>query len=437
MSLGLLAVVLVPAVHFGMIWREGYVPELTTQRTNLTLATTFLVGTLFALRQLHVLRRVEESAHLELQARQRLLRAERMSAIGMLVAGVAHEINNPLTGILGQAELLARRSTDERTRSGLQVIHENAERCARIVRNLLIFARGSQSERGIVSLSELVRQVLDLENHDLRLRGIDVSLDLNSDARVYGDGGQLQQVLVNLFNNAVHAIGQRPGAHRLRIAAAPVAKDRVRLEVHDDGPGIPSHLRDEVFKPLFTTKPQGEGTGLGLAICQDIVTGHGGTIALVDPSGGGALFRIELPVNAPAATAPGPPPEPPLMSLAGARVLVVDDEESVRELIAEILVDAGCAVESSASAEEAVSALGRGFDVVVCDLRMPGIGGAGLHLRTVEESPALRHRFVFVTGDTADPDTWSFLNASGCETVEKPFATKALLEAVARTLARS
>jgi signal transduction histidine kinase len=178
MVLALPAVVLVPAIHFVTIQLEGGLSGVAALRLRATLLTTALLGGLFLMRQIHVLKRVEEASRREMEMRQRLLRAERVSAIGMLVAGVAHEINNPLAVVVGQAEVLGRRVSDDANRSRIDAIRDNAERCGRIVRNLLLFARGSSAERGVVNLAELVRQVGELETHDLSMRNIVLELGL-------------------------------------------------------------------------------------------------------------------------------------------------------------------------------------------------------------------------------------------------------------------
>jgi CheY-like chemotaxis protein len=282
-----------------------------------------------------------------------------------------------------------------------------------------------------VDLTPLVRQVLELEAHDLRVRGIEVFTDLDRTARIHGDAGQLQQVLVNLISNSVHAMSRARRCGTLRIRLRVIDDRLVRIEIADDGPGIPAHSQ-----PLFTTKPPGEGTGLGLPICQDIVRTHGGSLALLDAPGGGLLVRIDMPVGEPEASREEPDSARAPQELGGRRVLVVDDEPLVRDLLAELLRDAGCRVTAADSGEAALAVLRETEpDVVVSDVRMPGLGGAELYRRASEIRPELRHRFLFVSGDTADPDTWSFLSGSGCESVQKPFQSDAVLAAVTRTLA--
>jgi signal transduction histidine kinase/ActR/RegA family two-component response regulator len=409
-------------------------PVLVRQRSALTLVTLLAVVSLFLARQLWLLSRLEDAARAELGARVHLQRTERMSAVGMLVAGVAHEINNPLTSILGHAELLQRRPYEPADPGKIEQIREAAERCARIVRNLLLFARDTGAERRPLDLSELVRRVTEMEANELRVRGVKLQLELAASVRVVGNAGQLQQVLVNLVTNALHAISGKSGAGRLRIMVA-ASGPQALLEVEDDGPGILPELREEVFRPLYTTKAAGEGTGLGLAICRDIVVGHGGTLNVTSGAWRGALFRIALPLpEAPPLleSAPSPPPQ----DLPGLRVLVVDDEPSLRELMARVLQDAGCEITAAADGESALSALAFDPDVVVSDVRMPVMGGALLYERCRAQKPHLQERFVFITGDTASRETWQFLADSGCETLQKPFGVDTLVEAVGRVARR-
>ena len=242
-------------------------------------------------------------------------------------------------------------------------------------------------------------------------------------------------MLVNLVTNGLHAIALKPGAHRLRLSVRPFGPSAV-VEVEDDGPGIEAELREEVFKPLYTTKPPGEGTGLGLAICRDIVTSHDGSLTASSGAFGGALLRIVLPL----ADVPTPAPPralPTPHDLAGLRVLAVDDEASLREVMAHILEDAGCEVRLAADGDSALEGLDFGPQVVVSDVRMPGLGGARFYARCLERRPDLVDRFVFVTGDTASRETWEFLADSGCETLQKPFTAKALVAAVQRVVQRA
>jgi two-component system NtrC family sensor kinase len=229
-----------------------------------------------------------------------LIQTEKMAAVGQLVSGVAHELNNPLTSISGLSEfLLQHATTSERDREHLQVIHEQAERAARIVQNLLTFARKGPTDVGDVDLSDVAQRVISLMAYELRLRKVELAADLASGlAPVRGDRYQLQQVMLNLITNAVQAVSQnaadRPRTIRVRTVAAP---GRVLFSVEDSGPGVPEEAVPHIFDPFFTTKEPGEGTGLGLSITFGIVEGHNGRIEVRRSAGGGAVFEVSLPTS--------------------------------------------------------------------------------------------------------------------------------------------
>lgn len=419
-------------VHLAQILAGSDPPGLVHQRSALTFGTLVLVAGLFLGRQLRLLSRLEEAARTEMETRVRLQRTERMGAVGMLVAGVAHEINNPLTAILGHAELLLRRPHEPLDPGQVEQIREAAERCARIVRNLLLFARDPGAEREVLNLTDLARRVAELEANELRVRGVRLQLELGEEVQVQGNAGQLQQVLVNLVTNALHAVAGKPGAGRLRLAVHADRDARAVVELEDDGPGIPPELREEVFKPLFTTKAAGEGTGLGLAISRDIVSSHAGTLTAGSGAWGGAVFRLELPLVQPSPPGATTVEVAVAADLSGLRVFVVDDEPSLREVVARILKDAGAEVAAAGDGETALRSLAFAPRVVVSDVRMPGMGGGRFYERCLQQEPRLRGRFVFITGDTASRETWEFLAESGCETLQKPFSGEVLVAAVAR-----
>src|SRR5678815_3826640 len=315
-----------------------------------------------------------------------------MAALGQTISGVAHELNNPLATILSWAERLSERTLDDNSRRGVEVILAESERAARIVRNLLTFARKRQSTRAMIDVNHVVRETLALRAYEQRLTNIEVFTALAADLpQVFADAHQIQQVLLNLVINAEQAMVSANGRGSLGIRTWHDAeRDAVVLEVTDDGPGISAEMRGKIFDPFFTTKEVGQGTGLGLTVAYAIVQEHGGRIwveakpvGLPRRSGeaakAGASFFIELPVtgqhlNAPAARAAQQPIS--LEAFKGLRVLVVEDEPALAVAVSEALADAGFTVDRAADGEEGLTRLTEArYDLIVCDLKMPRIDG--------------------------------------------------------------
>ncbi len=270
--------------------------------------------------------RKRAEAELERQ-RQILHQNEKMSALGSLLAGVAHELNNPLSVVVGHAGLLEELAPDEATRERAAKIRSSADRCARIVRTFLAMARSKPTQRGPVQLEATIDAALEIVAYGLRTGGVEVVRTPRPDLPlVWADADQLHQVFANLFVNAQQALQSVSGPRQLRISTSYDA-DTVSVEVADNGPGIPREVGQRVFDPFFTTKPQGVGTGVGLSVCHGIVTAHGGEISLRNESGPGAVFVVRLPrsrVGAATVT-----PEEPVVSWRRGRILVVDDEPDI------------------------------------------------------------------------------------------------------------
>jgi PAS domain S-box-containing protein len=370
--------------------------------------------------------------------REALLRSERLATIGELLGGVAHELNNPLTVILGQASLLTQMVPDGPVAERARRIQDAAERAARIVQTFLAVVRDTPLERTEVSLNQVVREATQLLGYQLRVATIKVVLDL-SDALpvVWGDAHQLHQVVVNLLTNAYQAVRGSAPPRRIRLSTAfDAERARVVLEVADTGPGIPAAICLRIFEPFFTTKPVGVGTGLGLSVCRDILREHHGTIDLVEGSAPGATFRIVLPISVPAA-APADRDAGASPLATGASILLVDDEPEVLSTLAEILTHAGHRVETAADGVHALKRLdSRSFDVIVSDVRMPGLDGPGLYAEIERRFPSLRERIVFLTGDTMSTETREFLQRIDAVSLGKPFLVTRVIQAIQRALGR-
>jgi two-component system NtrC family sensor kinase len=364
-----------------------------------------------------------------------LLQAEKMAALGQTISGVAHELNNPLATILSWSERLSQTTPlDPGIRRGIDVILGEAERAARIVRNLLTFARKRQTTRSMVDVNQVVRETLNLRAYEQRLSNITVIPALAAGLpQVFADGHQVQQVLLNLIINAEQAMLGASGRGILVVRTWHDAeREAVVLEINDDGPGIPGDVQPKIFDPFFTTKEVGKGTGLGLTVAYAIVQEHGGRIRLESRPESGTSFYVELPIVGarlpPRAVRTRPEGAE---SIAGAVVLVVEDESALAAVVTECLLDAGYIVERAADGEEALARIdARRFDLVVCDLKMPRLDGRAFHRQLAIRAPDLAKRVIFVTGDVAGTDAEGFLEESGCRWLAKPFRLGDLLQAV-------
>jgi two-component system NtrC family sensor kinase len=369
-----------------------------------------------------------------------LLQAEKMAALGQTISGVAHELNNPLATILSWAERLADRPASERSiRGGLETIRSEAERAARIVRNLLTFARKRQTTRLMVDVNQVVRETLALRAYDQRLTNISIIDALAAGLPlVFADSHQLQQVLLNLILNAEQAVLSASDRGALVVRTWHSAeREAVVLEINDDGPGVPEELQPKIFDPFFTTKEAGKGTGLGLTVAYAIVQEHGGRIRLESRPSVGASFFVELPVAGgrltPGAAAPAPGIVQPV---SGAAVLVVEDEAPLAAAVTDALRDAGYVVAHASDGEQALAMLHRqSFDAVICDLKMPRLDGKAFYRSLAECRPALSQRVVFVTGDVAAADAAAFFDETGCRWLAKPFRLSDLLRTLREVMA--
>jgi PAS domain S-box-containing protein len=370
------------------------------------------------------------------QAEQALRQTEKLAAMGSLLAGVAHELNNPLSVILGQAEMMRRTAGSGPLAQKADQIAQAAGRCASIVGNFLALARQRPPERRRVALNEVVREVLDVVTYPLRMDGVDVVLDLDPELPVLvGDPHQLHQVVLNLMTNAQDAMRGKDGPRMMVVATSfDPGSERVCLEVSDTGPGIPADVRSRLFEPFFTTKPPGQGTGLGLSLCQGIVENHGGRIQAESEEGKGALFRVELPLELrrDAEPAAGAGAE---TGQKGGKILVVDDEANVAGVLADMLAVDGHRIDVAPNGALALDRLRQGsYDLVLSDIRMPELDGLGLYQEVRRLHPEMARRFVFLTGDRLSSETGKFLATAGAPSLGKPFHLDEVLSVVRRML---
>ena len=373
---------------------------------------------------------------------EQLLQSEKMSAIGQLIAGVAHDLNNPLASVVGFSDLLGEAAdVPPRLAEPLAVIRQEAERASAIVRNLLSFARRQEGERQLQSIRPILESTHQLLKNQLLAARIELTLTFEPGLpQVEVHANQIKQVFVNIINNAAQAITttRRDGGGRIEIVAR-CEPDGVSVSIGDNGPGIPEAVAQRVFEPFFSTKSEGEGTGLGLSICLGIVKEHGGNIT-VEPggagSGRGATFTVELPTGVRAALSPGSggvKDEPsPAERQEHLRVLVVDDEPHILHYMQATLESWGHEVVVARDGSQALKrALMQPFDLIICDLRMPRLGGREMFQTLARMHPAVADRIIFATGDTVRGDTLQFLEELGRPFLQKPFKLDALRRVLA------
>jgi PAS domain S-box-containing protein len=347
---------------------------------------------------------------------EQLIQAEKLAAMGQMLAGVAHELNNPLTAILGVTELLReRQGGDASTKRQLELTHRQARRAALIVQNLLEFSRPASPHKRPLDLNNLLERTIQLQEHSLRRNNIEVDFHPQADLPfVLGDANQLIQIFLNLITNAEQAIREVRGSGRIRIRAGRHG-NQLTITVQDDGVGIRPEALPRIFDPFYTTKRPGGGTGLGLSICMSIIREHGGNIEAAALPAGGSAFTVYLPaVSAQDAGTLSSPSEaevdssqavrPMADSFKGRSVLVLDDEESLRMLLQEGLSVHGLSVDCAATTEEALVLLQRSsYDVILCDLHLSSGGfsvdGREAASRILAAAGAQKPALIYMTGD--------------------------------------
>ncbi len=367
-----------------------------------------------------LLQDVHERLHTAEQEQSRLRseaeRDEKLRALGVLVSGVAHELNNPLTAILGFAEELG--DPEQGAYAG-QIVREQAERCRGIVRSLSSLAGECVHPREVVDCRAVVERVARGFAPQLQDSGVALQLVLSEVPAIIADPTAIEQVIANLITNALQ-VSPLDGTVRIAVSADAAT---VVIDVDDQGPGVPHELRTRLFEPFFTTKAPGRGTGLGLAVAFAIMRAHAGQIVVDEkPSGRGARFRLRLPIanreqieRATIHTQPAP-------RVTRRRLLVIDDEAAIRAVLRRRGQQLGWDVDAVDCAEEALQRLAdRRYDVVLCDVRMPGIGGQGFHQQLRKRAPNMLDRCLFFSGEVASPDVTAFAASLSAPMITKPF----------------
>jgi PAS domain S-box-containing protein len=432
------------------------VPLFTHERIIGALAVTDRAGREFTPEELQALQALADQAALAFEnarlyesARDSLVRlretqaqlvqAAKMSALGQLVSGVAHELNNPLSVIIGYGQLLLARETPEPLRRPVELMVSQGDRMAKIVRNLLYFARQRPPERGAVDIHMVLEQTLALRLNQLTLSGITVEKDFAKPLPVInGDGQQLEQVFLNLLLNAEQAILEaKPGGRiLLRTRVRPDGR-AIFADVIDDGPGIAPDALPRVFEPFFTTKVVGMGTGLGLSVSYGIAEEHSGRLS-VQSRPGETIFTLELPVTEVREYSQDPAARRPPVSGIGRAALVVEDEPSVQDFVVTLLGETGWRVDVASGGRDGFECVRRNaYDLIVSDMRMPEGDGEEFYRKVLRHDRKLARRFIFITGDTANSEAWSFLEGTDTPVLEKPFSPHSFEDAVHRVLPAS
>jgi two-component system, NtrC family, sensor kinase len=376
---------------------------------------------------------------------QQLIQSEKLSAVGEFVAGVAHELNNPLAAVMGFSEMLKESDTNQKNRRHLEIIFKSAQRCQKIVQSLLSFARRHKPERKPVCVNNTVEAVLEIVAYPLRTSNVEVVTQFDATLPiVFADDHQLQQVILNIVNNGRQAIEEHGTQPRGLIKIITEASgETVRVIINDNGPGIPEDNLARIFDPFFTTKKVGSGTGLGLSLCYGIVHEHGGTITALNRPGGGATFIIELPaMRLPGDTTEllraNEPKKNSDAEGAGKKILVIDDEQPILDMLRECLSGCCYEVDTVGDGREALEQLSQNhYDVTLCDWKMPGLNGRQVYEHLRDRRPEACRRFVFISGDVVNETMRGFLEKENRLCISKPFTLSDVHDAIQQTISET
>ncbi len=373
-------------------------------------------------------RALEQKAHL----------ASRLTSVGMMASGIAHEINNPLTGVIGFSQLLMQKDLPQDIKEDVEIINDGAKRVGSIVKRLLTFARQQMLERAYVNINEVVMTTLDLRIYEMETSGIKVTTELDPNLPgTIADSSQLQQAFLNIIINAEAAVKEARDKGHLGVKTEKI-DDSIRVSFKDNGPGIAKGDLERIFDPFFTTRQVGEGTGLGLSICHGIVSEHGGRIYAESKLGKGATIFVELPiVRKPEQLELTEPAAPDSGAIPTARILAVDDEPTILQFLSRVLTEEGHQVETADNAEDAMTRLkANEYDLILLDIKLRDVSGTELYKRIRKAARSVARKVVFITGDVMGADTKGFLSRTKALHITKPFDTEQLKRDISRILAQ-
>jgi PAS domain S-box-containing protein len=357
--------------------------------------------------------------------------ASRLATVGQMAAGICHEINNPLTAVLGYSDLLTTQDLPEDIKQEFEYIREGSRRIANIIRQLLAFSRETKPERKMVDINDIVENMLKLREYELRIANITVLTELAPDLPfTLADAGQLQQVFINIVLNAEAEMKLAHGQGTLLIKTEYV-DDTIRILFKDDGPGIPNENMDRIFEPFFTTRKVGEGTGLGLSVCHGIIKEHNGRIYVRSEQGKGATFIVELPLLIESKRQEMPstaPQEVQQICTRKGNILIIDDEPRLLQFLERFLTTKGHDVDAVDNANDALRAFNnKRHDLILMDILMPEIGGIELYKEFERTDKSVADRVLIMTGDILGKSTRTFLSKTSAPYIEKPFDADALM----------
>ena len=383
-----------------------------------------------------------ERLYTDLKSTQdQLIQSEKLASLGQLVSSIAHEINNPLTPILGYSQMLLAQPDieDDKRDRFLQVIHQSADKVRKIVENLLSFARKDKPQREYADVNEILDSAIEFRQYQLNLENIDVVRNFDPKLpKTMLDSNQIQQVFTNIILNAYHAMtSSRQHDGRLEVTSGVNDAGMIEVTFKDTGPGVPADIQNKIFDPFFTTKPTGVGTGLGLSVSYGIVKEHDGSITVEsDAEEGGTVFRVTLPVLDIKDYLGVDEEEDSNLEIEtvdtknGRTVMIVEDEELVTALVTGILESDGYGVEVAVNGEEALSKVGEAvYDFIVCDIKMPQMNGKEFYRRLKAMNTGLERRILFITGDPST-ETLDFIEETGNRFLSKPFKIEEFREVI-------
>jgi len=374
----------------------------------------------------------------EKQLQEEINISSRLASVGEMAAGIAHEINNPLTGVIGYSGLLLQKGLPEDMRKDVNTIYEGAQRVASIIRRMLTFARQQKQEQNPTDINDVLEATLELRAYALDSNNIKVIKQLESDLpKTIADAGQLQQVFLNIILNAETEMINAHKGGNLFIKTEKV-DSTIRISIKDDGPGILEENLDKVFNPFFTTREVGQGAGLGLSVSHGIITQHGGKIYIESEPGKGATFVIELPIviKEEQLEMEVPTTEMPT-AVSRARILVVDDEPIVQQYLTDILTDEGHEVEIIDKGDEAMDKLSNeNYDVILLDIKLPDMSGTDIYRQLQKKDKSKARKVIFITGDAMGEDTMTFLFKAKAPYITKPFDIDKMMVEIGRKLSQ-